>query len=76
MLDLQLPGLDGFGVVEAIGAERMRALISVTAYDQDALRAFDALAPARGDRRSTRRARTRADRGRERAPIESGWIAW
>lgn len=42
VLDLQLPGLDGFGVVEAIGAERMPALIFATAYDQYALRAFDA----------------------------------
>lgn len=36
VLDLQLPGLDGFGVVEAIGAERMPALIFATAYDQHA----------------------------------------
>jgi two-component system LytT family response regulator len=42
VLDLQLPGLDGFGVVEAIGAERMPALIFATAYDRYALRAFDA----------------------------------
>jgi two-component system LytT family response regulator len=44
VLDLQLPGLDGFGVVEAIGAEHMPALIFATAYDQHALRAFEAQA--------------------------------
>ena len=41
-LDVRMPGLDGFGVVEAVGAERMPATIFVTAYDQYALRAFDA----------------------------------
>jgi two-component system LytT family response regulator len=41
-LDVQMPGLDGFGVVQAVGADRMPATIFVTAYDQYALRAFDA----------------------------------
>jgi two-component system LytT family response regulator len=41
-LDVQMPGLDGFGVIEAVGAERMPAVVFVTAYDQHALRAFDA----------------------------------
>src|SRR5262245_32675144 len=40
-LDVQMPELDGFDVVEAIGAEHMPALIFVTAYDQYALHAFD-----------------------------------
>jgi two-component system LytT family response regulator len=40
-LDVQMPGLDGFGVIEAVGAERMPATVFVTAYDQHALRAFD-----------------------------------
>lgn len=47
ILDLQLPGLDGFGVVEAVAAEalaseQMPALIFATAFDEHALRAFDA----------------------------------
>jgi len=42
VLDLQLPGLDGFGVVEAVGVEHMPALIFATAFDEHALRAFDA----------------------------------
>lgn len=40
-LDVQMPGLDGFGVLEAIGAEQMPAVVFVTAYDQYALKAFE-----------------------------------
>lgn len=40
-LDVQMPGIDGFGVVEAIGVDAMPSVIFVTAYDQFALRAFD-----------------------------------
>lgn len=40
-LDVQMPELDGFGVLEAIGARHMPAVIFVTAYDQFALRAFE-----------------------------------
>lgn len=45
LLDVQMPGLDGFGVVDAVGPERMPiALVFVTAHDRFALRAFDARA--------------------------------
>lgn len=40
-LDVQMPELDGFGVVDAIGAARMPAVIFVTAFDRYALRAFE-----------------------------------
>src|ERR1700730_15217458 len=40
-LDVQMPELDAFGVLEAIGVERMPAVIFVTAYDKYALRAFE-----------------------------------
>lgn len=43
-LDIQLPELDGFGVVEEVGAERMPVVIFVTAYDRHAMRAFDVYA--------------------------------
>ncbi len=43
-LDVQMPGLDGFGVVEAVGVAHMPTTIFVTAYDTHALRAFDAQA--------------------------------
>jgi two-component system, LytTR family, response regulator len=41
-LDVQMPGFDGFEVVEAIGTEQMPVTIFVTAFDQYALRAFEA----------------------------------
>ena len=40
-LDVQMPGVDGFGVIEAIGAEKMPTVVFVTAYDEYALRAFE-----------------------------------
>jgi two-component system LytT family response regulator len=42
LLDVQMPELDGLGVVEAIGAGEMPLTIFVTAYDQHAIRAFEA----------------------------------
>ena len=41
-LDVQMPGVDGFGVVREIGVDRMPVVIFVTAYDTHALRAFEA----------------------------------
>jgi two-component system LytT family response regulator len=40
-LDIQMPGLDGFGVINEIGAAHMPATVFVTAYDQFALKAFE-----------------------------------
>jgi two-component system, LytTR family, response regulator len=40
-LDVQMPELDGFAVLQAIGAERMPAVVFVTAFDRYALRAFE-----------------------------------
>lgn len=40
-LDVQMPDLDGFGVIEAVGPERMPATLFVTAYARHAVRAFD-----------------------------------
>lgn len=41
MLDIQMPGLDGFSVIEKIGVEQMPPVIFVTAYDQYAIDAFE-----------------------------------
>jgi len=41
-LDVQMPGVDGFGVIDALGAENMPLTVFVTAYDRFALQAFDA----------------------------------
>jgi two-component system, LytTR family, response regulator len=43
-LDVEMPGGDGFGVIEAIGAASMPAVVFVTAYDHYAIRAFEVLA--------------------------------
>jgi two-component system LytT family response regulator len=42
LLDVQMPGVDGFGVIGALGAENMPLTVFVTAYDQFALQAFEA----------------------------------
>jgi two-component system, LytTR family, response regulator len=41
-LDIQMPELDGFDVLQAIGVGHAPVVIFVTAYDQFALRAFEA----------------------------------
>lgn len=41
LLDVQMPGLDGFGVIHALGADRVPQTVFVTAYDNYALRAFE-----------------------------------
>jgi two-component system LytT family response regulator len=41
-IDIQMPEIDGFQVVEEIGVKKMPVTIFVTAYDKHALRAFAA----------------------------------
>jgi two-component system LytT family response regulator len=40
-LDVQMPGMDGFGVLESLSPKNAPAVIFVTAFDQYALRAFE-----------------------------------
>jgi len=40
-LDVEMPGMDGFEVLESLDPARMPVVIFVTAYDQYAVRAFD-----------------------------------
>ncbi|HWC74180.1 MAG TPA: response regulator, partial [Gemmatimonadales bacterium] len=40
LLDVQMPEIDGFGVIRAIGPARMPGVIFVTAYEEFALAAF------------------------------------
>ena len=40
-LDVQMPELDGFGVLAALGPEPLPVVVFVTAHDQFALRAFE-----------------------------------
>jgi len=44
LLDVQMPRVDGFAVVRAVGAARMPPVIFVTAHDQYAIRAFEVAA--------------------------------
>jgi two-component system, LytTR family, response regulator len=41
LLDVQMPRMDGFAVIETVGAAKMPAVIFVTAHDQYAIRAFE-----------------------------------
>jgi len=43
-LDVTMPELDGFGVIESLAGHRLPAIIFVTAYDRFALRAFEVYA--------------------------------
>jgi two-component system, LytTR family, response regulator len=40
-LDVEMPGLNAFEVIDAVGVERMPAVVFVTAYDHYAVRAFE-----------------------------------
>ncbi|HEU4640977.1 MAG TPA: LytTR family DNA-binding domain-containing protein [Gemmatimonadaceae bacterium] len=44
LLDVQMPELDGFEVVRQVGVDEMPTVIFVTAYDEYALKAFEAQA--------------------------------
>ena len=75
LLDVQMPGGDGFEVVEQLGAAVLPLVVFVTAYDEYAIRAFDAAAldylvkPVRRPRLRTAIARARERVGRvEPAP--------
>jgi len=41
-LDIQMPGIDGFEVIRRRGIERMPAVVFLTAFDQFAIKAFEA----------------------------------
>src|ERR1043166_5178675 len=43
-LDIQMPDLDGVGVIRIVGADRMPTVVFVTAHDEFAVRAFEAQA--------------------------------
>jgi two-component system LytT family response regulator len=55
-LDIEMPGLDGFGVLDSLAQDRWPIIIFATAYDQYAVRAFEVhaldylLKPIRPDR--------------------------
>ncbi len=72
-LDVQMPEIDGFEVLEAVGPSRMPRVIFATAYDAYALRAFDAqaldylLKPFDDERFGQALSRARKDLGQSKA---------
>jgi len=77
-LDIQMPEVDGFALLDQVGAEAVPAVIFVTAYDRYALRAFevhalDYLLKPFDDRRFAKaleHAKERA-RGRRRGDVDA-----
>jgi two-component system LytT family response regulator len=73
-LDIQMPKLDGFEVLELIGADEGMAIVFVTAYDQHALRAFEVhavdylLKPFSADRLAAALSRAKSRLGRKLLP--------
>ena len=80
-LDVRMPELDAFQVIEEIGVERMPVTVFVTAYDSYALRAFDVhaldyvLKPFDGERLSLA-VRRAAERVRQRAGYGDTMLAF
>jgi two-component system LytT family response regulator len=74
-LDVQMPEMDGFSVLQEVGPELMPAVVFVTAHDQYAIRAFDVnaidylLKPVTRERfaQALERARTRLPRAHEQS---------
>jgi two-component system LytT family response regulator len=72
-LDVQMPGMDGFDVLRSLSTSNMPAVIFVTAYDEFALKAFDAnaldylLKPINDDRLAAAIERARLDSDEKRA---------
>lgn len=75
-LDVQMPELDGFEVIDAIGTDKMPPVIFVTAFDDYAVNAFEhgavdyLLKPVEAERFARTVARARAHIGGEAAPSE------
>jgi DNA-binding LytR/AlgR family response regulator len=77
LLDLQMPGLNSFDVIRQLPADAMPFVVIVTAFDQHAVRAFEAgaldylLKPVSPERLEKALDRVRALRGRTEAIAES-----
>jgi two-component system LytT family response regulator len=74
LLDVQMPGMDGFAMLRALAPEELPAVVFVTAYDQHAVHAFEAraldylLKPPSRARLAEAIARARQQLGPSRSP--------
>jgi two-component system LytT family response regulator len=82
LLDVQMPELDGFHVLQALGQARLPDVIFVTAHDRYAVRAFEVhaldylLKPVDADRLGTALERARARlTERQRGPVDPRLLA-
>jgi two-component system, LytTR family, response regulator len=82
LLDVQMPELDGFGVLQNLAPEQMPDVIFVTAHDRYAVRAFEVhaldylLKPVDADRLADALERARGRLlERQRAPVDSRLLA-
>ena len=72
-LDIQMPGMDGFDVLRVLDEERMPAIVFVTAFDEYAVKAFEAnaldylLKPIEEERLAEALGRVRRFRDQKRA---------
>ena len=77
LLDLQMPELDGFDVIRCLPSDALPVIIIVTAYDEHAIRAFEAgaldylLKPVARERLEKALDRARALYGRKREVAET-----
>jgi len=77
LLDLQMPGMGGFDVIRHLPAGALPVVVIVTAYDQHAIRAFEAgaldylLKPVSRERLEKALDRARVLRGKSREVAES-----
>ena len=77
LLDLQMPGMGGFDVIRQLPADALPIVVIVTAYDQHAIKAFEAgaldylLKPVSRERLEKALDRVRLLRGNRRAVAES-----
>jgi two-component system LytT family response regulator len=83
-LDIQMPRLDGFGVIAEVGVQAMPLVVFVTAFDEHALRAFEVhaldyllkpFAPSRLRRLLERLRRQLARRGEVSGAVAGGDLA-
>src|ERR1051325_5529899 len=79
-MDIQMPGLDGFGALAAVPIERWPLIVFVTAYDQYAVRAFEVhaidylLKPFEYDRVHEAVARARSQLQHRRSPPDQSRV--